>query len=70
VLEIVIGDRHREPILGRIRRQPLRQRPGPQHPVLLEPEIEMMVRATVFVQDERGPIGHAVKHVESRLRPP
>ncbi len=41
--QVVVGDLHGQPVLTGIHRRPLRHRPRPQHPALLQPEVEVGV---------------------------
>ena len=58
VLQVVVGHRHCQSILLRVRRQALGQRPRPQHPVLLQAQVEVRTGSPVVMQHEGGPGRH------------
>jgi hypothetical protein len=53
MVEVVIGDRHSQPVFARLVREPPRHRPRSQYAVFLEAQIEMRPRFAVVMQDER-----------------
>ncbi len=52
VVDGVVLDVHGEPLVGRIRRRPLRHRPGLQHALELEPEVVVSPARGVLLHDE------------------
>ncbi len=52
VLELVVVDRDREPVVAGVGREPARHRPRPEHAVLLEPQVEVVLRPVVLVEHE------------------
>jgi hypothetical protein len=58
VLQVVVGHGHSQPVLPRVRGQAARHGPGPQHPVLLQPQVEVRAGLAVVVQHERRPVAH------------
>ena len=54
VLERVILDVHREPLVGRVVRGSFRHGPGAEHALHLEPEIEVQPAGGVLVHDEEA----------------
>jgi hypothetical protein len=58
VFEGVIGHRNGQPILTDRVGQTARHRPGAQHSVLFQAQVEMRPRLAVIVQYEGRPIGH------------
>ena len=52
VFERMVLGLHRQPLVGGIERRPLRHRPALQHPADLEPEIVVVGRRVVLVDDE------------------
>jgi hypothetical protein len=53
VIDRVILDLNRKPLLGRIERRPLRYGPGLEHPVHLEPEVVVQASGVVLLHDEQ-----------------
>ncbi len=53
VLERVILDVHRQPLVGRVEAGPLRHRPALQHAVQLEPEVVVQAARRVLLDHER-----------------
>src|SRR5438067_11774686 len=52
ILERVVLGADREPILTRVGRDPVRDRPRRQRPVVLEPEVPVKARRVVLLDDE------------------
>jgi hypothetical protein len=60
MVEIMVGHRDGQAVLVRLLWQPLGQRPGPEHPIFLEAEVEMVSWPMVLVQHEAWPRGRVV----------
>ncbi len=59
VVQVVVRHRDRQPVLPGGRGQPARDRPRPEHAVLLQPQVEVRPRLAVVVEHERRPrTGH------------
>ena len=56
VLERVILGSHRQPVLGRVGRDPVRDRPRGEHAVVLEPEIPVQAGGVVLLDHEPGAV--------------
>ena len=52
VLERMVLGVDGEPVLGRVRRDPVRDRPGRQHPVMLEPQVPVKPGRVMLLNDE------------------
>lgn len=59
VIEVVIVDRDREPVVSDVGWQASRYRPRPQNAVLLEPKVEVRSGLSVIVQYEDRRCSHA-----------
>ena len=53
VLERMVLDLHREPLVRRIEARPLGHRPALQHAVELQPEVVVQMAGGVLLDDER-----------------
>ncbi len=65
VLERVVLGVDRQPVLLRMRRQPLRQRPRDGHPVALQPQVPVQAPGVVLLDDE--PPTLAIRPAAARL---
>ena len=58
ILERMILGAHRQPVVGRIGRDPVRHRPRRQHPLMLQPQIPVQPRSRMLLHDEPSlPVG-------------